>query len=153
GIDVEVNSGGELFKALRAGFRPGQIEMNGVSKTEREIAEAIVAGVYALNVDSSYELDLVIQVAAKLQRRANVTVRLVAGVGTRSLAGLQTALYTSKFGVSPAEGREMMLSALKRPDLINLAGIHIHIGSQTPDPEPYVQAFIAMWDHLLWLHE
>src|SRR5262247_1701626 len=41
GIDVEVNSGGELFKALRAGFRPDQIEMNGISKTEREIAEAI----------------------------------------------------------------------------------------------------------------
>mgnify|MGYP000992428537 CR=1 FL=1 len=40
GIDVEVNSGGELFRALRAGFRPDQIEMNGISKSEQEIAEA-----------------------------------------------------------------------------------------------------------------
>jgi D-ornithine/D-lysine decarboxylase len=151
-IDVEVNSGGELFRALRAGFRPDQIEMNGISKTEREIAEAIDAGVYAINVDSSFELDLIEQVAAKTGKPANATIRLVAGVGTRSHAALQTALYTSKFGVSPAHARKMMIQALKRPDLINLAGLHIHVGSQTPDPEPYVEALAAMWDHLLWLH-
>ncbi len=152
GIDVEVNSGGELFRALQAGFRPDQIEMNGISKTEREIAEAIDAGVYAINVDSPFELELIEQIAAKLGKRANVTIRLVAGVGTRSHAALQTALYTSKFGVSPAHARKMMVQALKRPDLINLAGLHIHVGSQTPDPEPYVEALAAMWDHLLWLH-
>ena len=87
GIDVEVNSGGELFKALRAGFRPDQIEMNGISKTETEIAEAIEAGIYTINLDSPFELELVEQVAAKLKKRANVTVRLVAGGGTRSHAG------------------------------------------------------------------
>ncbi len=153
GIDVEVNSGGELFRALRAGFRPDQIEMNGIAKTEQEIAEAINAGIYAINLDSPFELELVEQVAAKLNKRANVTVRLVAGVGTRSHAGLQTALYTSKFGVSPAQAREMMLRAVKNPDLINLAGIHIHVGSQTPDPEPYAEAFATMWEHLLWLRK
>lgn len=153
GIDVEVNSGGELFRALRAGFKPEQIEMNGISKTEEEVAEAIEAGIYTINLDSPYELELVEKVAAKLKRRANVTVRLVAGVGTRSLAGLQTALFTSKFGVSPAAARQMMLRALEKPDLINLAGVHIHVGSQTPDPEPYIEAFAAMWDHLLWLHK
>jgi D-ornithine/D-lysine decarboxylase len=152
GIDVEVNSGGELFKALRAGFHPHQIELNGISKTEREIAEAIDAGIYTINLDSPFELELIEHVAAKLRKRANVTVRLVAGVGTRSLAGLQTALYTSKFGVSPAQAREMMLRALKFPDLINLAGLHIHVGSQTPDSEPYATSFLAMWEHLLWLY-
>ena len=152
GIDVEVNSGGELFKALRAGFAPSQIEMNGISKTESEIAEAIDAGIYAINLDSPFELELVRDVAAKLKKRANVTVRLVAGVGTRSHAGLQTALYTSKFGVSPSQAREMMLQALAQPKLIRLAGLHIHVGSQTPDREPYADAFLAMWDHLLWLY-
>jgi len=151
GIDIEVNSGGELFRALKAGFRPDQIEMNGIAKTEREIAEAVEAGVYAINLDSPYELELVEQVAAKLKKRANVTPRLVAGVGTRSHAGLQTALYTSKFGISPGQAREMMLRALEKPDLINLAGIHIHVGSQTPDPEPYAEALTTMWEHLLWL--
>jgi diaminopimelate decarboxylase len=152
GIDVEVNSGGELFRALRAGFRPDQIEMNGISKTEQEIAEAIDAGIYTINLDSPFELDLVERVAGKLKKRANITVRLVAGVGTRSLAGLQTALYTSKFGVSPAQAREIMLRALEQPELINLAGLHIHVGSQTPDPEPYAESFLAMWEHMLWLY-
>jgi D-ornithine/D-lysine decarboxylase len=152
GADVEVNSGGELFKALRAGFAPDQIEMNGIAKTEREIAEAIDAGIYAINVDSPYELELIEKVAGQLKKRANVTPRLVAGVGTRSHAGLQTALYTSKFGISPAQAREVMLRALKNPELINLAGIHIHVGSQTPDVEPYAEAFATMWDHLLWLY-
>ncbi len=152
GIDVEVNSGGELFKALRAGFRPDQIEMNGIAKSEQEIAEAINAGIYTINLDSPFELDLVEQVAARLNKRANVTVRLVAGVGTRSHAGLQTALYTSKFGVSPSQARQMMLRAVANPEFINLVGLHIHVGSQTPDPEPYAEAFTAMWEHLLWLH-
>ena len=152
GIDVEVNSGGELFRALRAGFRPDQIEMNGISKTEEEIAEATDAGIYTINLDSPFELELVEKVAARLGKRANVTVRLVAGVGTRSHAGLQTALYTSKFGVSPSQAWDMMRRALDRPELINLVGLHIHVGSQTPDPEPYIQAFSAMWEHLLRLH-
>ncbi|MBL8205708.1 MAG: diaminopimelate decarboxylase [Blastocatellia bacterium] len=153
GIDVEVNSGGELFKALRAGFKPEQIEMNGIAKTEQEIAEAIEAEIYAINLDSPFELELVEQVAAKLGKRANVTLRLVAGVSTRSHAGLQTAMYTSKFGISPAQARQMMLRALRNPEAVNLVGIHIHVGSQTPDPEPYVQAFQTMWEHLLWLHK
>ncbi|MBO0722540.1 MAG: diaminopimelate decarboxylase [Blastocatellia bacterium] len=152
GIDIEVNSGGELFRALRAGFSPEQIEMNGISKTEREIAEAIDAGIYTINLDSPYELELVKQVARGLKKRANITVRLVAGVGTRSHAGLQTALYTSKFGVSPVQAREMMLSALKHSESVNLAGLHIHVGSQTPDAEPYAESFLALWEHLLWLY-
>jgi D-ornithine/D-lysine decarboxylase len=153
GIDIEVNSGGELFRALKAGFRPDQIEMNGISKTEQEIAEAIEAGIYAINLDSPYELELVEKVAMRLNKRANVTVRLVAGVGTRSHAGLQTALYTSKFGISPSQAREVMLRALRNPDHIHLVGIHIHVGSQTPDPEPYAEAFATMWEHVVWLHK
>jgi len=45
-----------------------------------------------------------------------------------------------------------MLQALAQPKLIRLAGLHIHVGSQTPDREPYADAFLAMWDHLLWLY-
>lgn len=152
GIDVEVNSGGELFRALKAGFRPDQIEMNGLAKTEAELEEAIAAGIYSINLDSAFELTLVERVADRLKKRANVAVRLIAGVGTRSHLGLQTALNTSKFGISPADAREVMLQAVRHSDLVNLAGIHIHVGSQTPDIEPYQQAFTAMWEHLLWLH-
>src|SRR3989440_547930 len=58
-IDIEVNSGGELFKALRAGFRPEQIIFNGTSKTDEELDEAVRAGIFSINVDSIYEIELV----------------------------------------------------------------------------------------------
>jgi diaminopimelate decarboxylase len=51
-IDIEVNSGGELYKALLAGFQPEQIIFNGTSKSAVELDEAVRAGIYAINVDS-----------------------------------------------------------------------------------------------------
>src|SRR5205085_11885339 len=69
GIDVEVNSGGELFKALRVGFGPDQIIFNGTSKSDDEIEDAVRAGIYAINVDSIYEIELVEQAVERL--RAN----------------------------------------------------------------------------------
>src|SRR5437868_15540007 len=58
GSDLEVNSGGELFKAIEIGFQPEQIIFNGTSKTEQELEEAIVWGIYAIQCDSLYELEL-----------------------------------------------------------------------------------------------
>src|ERR1700741_1494307 len=109
GIDIEVNSGGELFKALRGGFRPDQIIFNGTSKSDDEIDDAVRAGIYAINVDSIYEIDLVEQSVERLRARgenvppARVTLRLVRELRTRSHLGLQTALLTSKFGISSSE--------------------------------------------------
>lgn len=152
GIDIEVNSGGELFKALRAGFAPEQIIFNGTSKTNDELGEAINAGIYSINVDSIYEIELVEQAARKIGRRARVTIRLVPEIGTRSHLGLQTALLTSKFGISSSEVPEAFRRALLRPELIHLCGIHIHVGSQTPDVEPFTHALRSMWEHLVALH-
>jgi len=59
GIDLEVNSGGELFKALRVGFRPDQLIFNGTSKSDAELDAAVEAGILAINVDSIYEIELV----------------------------------------------------------------------------------------------
>src|SRR2546428_153328 len=67
GIDVEVNSGGELFKALKVGFRPDQIIFNGTSKSDQEIDEAVLAGIYSINVDSIYEIELVEQSVRRLR--------------------------------------------------------------------------------------
>ena len=152
GIDIEVNSGGELFKALRTGFRPAQIIFNGTSKTEAEIDEAVSAGIYSINVDSIYEIDLVEASARRLNKRANVTLRLVPEIGTRSHLGLQTALLTSKFGITSSEVAGAFRRALEHPELLHVSGIHIHVGSQTPDVEPFADAFKAMWEHLVRLH-
>src|SRR4051812_16772987 len=151
GSDIEVNSGGELFKALRAGFQPEQIIFNGTSKTDEELDEAISAGIFSINVDSLYEIELVAAAARRVGRRANITLRLVPEIGTRSHIGLQTALLTSKFGITSAEVPAAFRRALEFPDLLHVGGIHIHVGSQTPDLEPFAAAFKTMWEHLVAL--
>ena len=158
GIDIEVNSGGELFKALRVGFRPEQIIFNGTSKSDDEIDDAVHAGIYAINVDSIYEIELVEQSVERLRARgeavgpARITLRLVPEIGTRSHLGLQTALLTSKFGISSSEVLAAFRRGLKSPDLVKVCGIHIHVGSQTPDVEPFAEAFRSMWEHLITIH-
>jgi diaminopimelate decarboxylase len=62
---------------------------------------------------------------------------------------LQTALLTSKFGISASEVLEGFRRGLQFPDLVQVCGIHIHVGSQTPDVEPFAEAFKNMWDHLM----
>src|SRR5437879_6406780 len=71
GIDVEVNSGGELYKALRVGFRPEQIIFNGTSKTDEELDEAVRAGLYSINVDSIYEVELVEEAVRRARAELN----------------------------------------------------------------------------------
>ena len=158
GIDVEVNSGGELFKALRVGFHPNQIIFNGTSKSDQEIDDAVRAGIYAINVDSIYEIDLVDASVKRLRAQgedvppARVTLRLVPEIGTRSHLGLQTALLTSKFGISSSEVLDAFRRGLEKQDTIHVCGIHIHVGSQTPDVEPFAEAFRSMWEHLVTIH-
>ncbi|HEX8144833.1 MAG TPA: diaminopimelate decarboxylase [Pyrinomonadaceae bacterium] len=149
GIDAEVNSGGELFKALRAGFEPRQLIFNGTSKTNAEIDQAVGAGIHAINVDSIYEIELVEESARRMGKRARIALRLVPEIGTRSHLGLQTALLTSKFGISSSEVLEAFRRGLRHPELIHVCGIHIHVGSQTPDVEPFAIAFETMWEHLV----
>ena len=159
GIDIEVNSGGELFKALRVGFRPDQIIFNGTSKSASELDDAVRAGIYAINVDSIYEIGLVEEAVSRVAaadgtavKPARITLRLVPEIGTRSHLGLQTALLTSKFGISSSEVLDAFRRGLQNPDLIHVCGIHIHVGSQTPDVEPFAEAFRSMWEHLVTIH-
>jgi diaminopimelate decarboxylase len=160
GIDVEVNSGGELFKAMRIGFRPDQIIFNGTSKSAGELDDAVRAGIHAINVDSIYEIGLVEEAVKRVSaadgetaaKPARITLRLVPEIGTRSHLGLQTALLTSKFGISSSEVLEAFRRGLQNPDLIHVCGIHIHVGSQTPDVEPFAEAFRSMWEHLVAIH-
>ncbi len=153
GGDIEVNSGGELHKAKLVGFKPEQIIFNGVSKTDEEITDAIDYGILSINIDSLYELEQVARVARRVGKRANVTIRLVPEIATRSLAALQTGLLSSKFGISPAQVEAAFARALELKDDINLAGAHIHVGSQTPDAQPYALAFGEMWRILVDLYE
>ncbi len=151
GCDVEVNSGGELWKALKAGFAGEQIIFNGTSKEVWEIEMAVKNSIYAIQVDSLYELSLIEETATRLNKRANVSLRLVPEIETATHSGLQTALLTSKFGMMPEEAFEAFRVYKDSPHL-DLAGIHLHIGSQNPEAAAYTEAFMMLFDSLLRIH-
>lgn len=151
GCDLEVNSGGELLKALKAGFLGSQIIFNGTSKEVWELELAIESGIYAIQVDSVYELSLISETAKRLGKVANVSLRLVPEIETGTHSGLQTALLTSKFGMMPDEA-VAAFHQYKNNSELNLCGIHLHIGSQNPEPSVYKEAFVALFDQLLTIH-
>ena len=145
--DLEVNSGGELWKALKVGFKGEQLIFNGTSKEVWELELAINSGIYAIQVDSLSELSLIEETARRLEKTANVSLRLVPEIETKTHSGLQTALLTSKFGMMPDEA----LSAFhtyKDSKYLDLCGVHLHIGSQNPESAPYADALRALFENL-----
>ncbi len=152
GCDIEVNSGGELWKALEIGFTGDQIIFNGTSKEVWEIENAINAEIYAIQVDSLYELSLIEETAKRLGKRANVSLRLVPEIESDTHSGLQTALLTSKFGMMPDEAFSAFRDYKHSPHL-HLCGIHLHVGSQNPDPVVYTEALEKLFDGLLRIYQ
>ncbi len=148
GCDLEVNSGGELWKALKAGFRGDQLNFNGLSKEVWELELAIESGVYAIQVDSLYELSVIEETAKRQGKKANVSLRLVPEIESNTHSGLQTALLTSKFGMMPDEAFAAF-AQYKDSKHLELRGIHLHVGSQNPSPDVYEQAFSEMFAALL----
>jgi diaminopimelate decarboxylase len=138
GLNVEVNSGGELVKALRVGFSPRQIVFNGVAKTEAEIAAAVGAGVRAILADSLFELDRIALVATRAGKTAAVAPRVDVHVPAFTHPGLETA-HGGKAGID----RDDAVSAFRRAAAdpwLRPVGLHLHIGSQITSVEPYRQA-------------
>ena len=152
GSDIEVNSGGELWKAIEIGFAPDQIIFNGTSKEIWEIENAVNAAIYAIQVDSIYELSLIEETARRLNKRANVSLRLVPEIEAKTHAGLKTALLTSKFGMMPDEAFAAIRDRKGSPHL-NFSGIHLHIGSQNPEAEPYAEAFKMLFESLVHIYD
>ncbi|MBK9156519.1 MAG: alanine racemase [Chloracidobacterium sp.] len=148
GCDIEVNSGGELWKALKAGFTGEQINFNGNSKEVWELELAITNEIYAIQVDSLYELSLILETAIRLEKPANVSLRMVPEIESGTHSGLQTAMLTSKFGMMPDEAFRAFRVYADSPHL-NLNGIHLHVGSQNPDPQVYSAALVKLFDAML----
>jgi len=135
GIDVEVNSGGELAKAGRAGFAAAQIVFNGVAKSRAEIRAALQAGVRGLTVDSLFELERIADEAAALGVRAPVDLRVDVHVPTLTHPGLVTA-HGGKFGIDRDDALTAFAFARDHESL-DPRGLHVHVGSQITGLEPY----------------
>jgi len=138
GINVEVNSGGELWKALRVGFAPRQILFNGVAKTVTEIRTAVDEGVRALVVDSRFELERIAEVARAAGKPARVSLRVDVDVPTLTHPGLMTT-HGGKAGIDLDEALDAFAFARSHAYL-RPRGLHLHIGSQITSVEPYRRA-------------
>jgi len=138
GLGAEVNSGGELWKALRAGFRPEQVVFNGVAKAQHELERAVAAGIRAIVVDSAGELERAAAAARALDVRAHVALRVDVRVPTDTHPGMQTA-HGGKFGVDLADAPAIVARA-RELEGIDLRGLHVHVGSQIVSVDPYRRA-------------
>jgi diaminopimelate decarboxylase len=137
GSDVEVNSGGELWKARTVGFEPGQIIFNGNAKTRDEITAALRPPIEAIVVDSVFELRRVADVAADLGAQARVSLRVDLNVASETHPGLRTS-KGAKAGIDVNEALGAFGLAAQLPN-IRLVGMHYHIGSQITHVEPYLE--------------
>jgi diaminopimelate decarboxylase len=139
GAGFDVVSGGELWKALRAGADPGKIVFSGVGKTEAEIEAALQARILMLNVESPQELDAVARVAARLGVRAPISLRVNPDVDPKTHPYISTGMKKSKFGIDIAEALEHYRRAHGQ-EYLQLVGVDCHIGSQLTETAPFVDA-------------
>jgi len=138
GANAEVNSGGELWKVLRAGFRPDQVVFTGVAKTVAELEQAVRAGIRAVVVDSVSELERLDAVATRLGRRQGIALRVDVRVATETHPDMRTA-NGGKFGIDLADAVAAFRRAAALPG-VDVRGLHLHIGSQITGVEPYQEA-------------
>jgi diaminopimelate decarboxylase len=153
GLSVDVASGGELHMALRAGFDPARIHMHGNNKSDEEILFAARAGVGHLILDSFDEIE---RCERLLDGPRDVLIRVTPGIKPSTHDYVQTGQLDSKFGFGLQDG--LAARAIERvlsSDVLNLTGLHAHIGSQIFELEPYTLAIRAIgelageWCHVV----
>ncbi len=137
GLSIEVNSAGELFRAKLAGFAPGQIISNGVSKSVEDLRAALSPPIKAINVDSLFELSRIIVVARDLKARANIALRVVPEVDSSTSPGNRTGSEGTKFGIRQSELPVALGMIRSAGDAVLAAGLHGHIGSQITSTAPF----------------
>ncbi len=139
GAGADIVSGGELFRALRAGIPAKKIIFSGVGKTRDEMRAALEAEILMFNVESLSELRALDEVARELDVRAPVALRVNPDVDPRTHPYVATGLRTSKFGIPVAQALKAYAEAagLKGVEVI---GAGIHIGSQLTKTAPFADA-------------
>lgn len=143
GAGADVVSGGELYRALKAGVSHDKIVFAGVGKTIAEIDMALKSGVRAFNVESEAELYLIEQRATAVGLNARISFRLNPNVEAHTHQYITTGRDYNKFGLSPEVVKKLAKYAAKSPHLW-LVGLQCHIGSQLLDVAPIGQAVAVL---------
>lgn len=152
GGGADIVSGGELFRALRAGIDPKRIIYSGVGKTREELRYGLESGILMFNVESRQELELLQETAAELQTTAPVSFRVNPDVDPKTHAYISTGLAENKFGIPIEEAAAIYLLADGMPN-IEIMGVSCHIGSQLTKLAPVIEALQKVKQFILRLAE
>jgi len=142
GAGIDVSSGGELATALAGGVDPARIIMHGNAKSLDELNDATTVGVGRVVVDSLMEIAYL---ACKVRRPQRVLIRVTPDIDIHGHAAVTTGVNDQKFGFTLTGGHaaDAVERILHQP-LLDLVGLHCHIGSQITDPALYGEAIRRM---------
>ena len=139
GGGVDVVSGGELFRAMKAGTRPEKIVYSGVGKRLDEIEYALEFPILMFNVESSQELVTMDRIAGRMGTKAPVALRVNPDVDPRTHPYISTGMKENKFGINFQKSLEEYRLAKSLPN-VQVIGVSCHIGSQLTEVDPFVEA-------------
>lgn len=139
GCGSDIVSGGELYRAIKAGVDSQKIVYSGVAKTSKEITEAIEANILMFNVESEQELERINHIGSSLRRMVPVSIRVNPGVDAKTHPYITTGMKENKFGIDSGKVIDMFIRASKMSN-IEVYGIDLHIGSQLLELKPYGEA-------------
>lgn len=139
GAGFDIVTGGELARVLAAGGEPSKIVFSGLGKSEADIQKALEVGIACFNVESYAELARIEKVAAAMDLRAPISLRVNPDVDAKTHPYISTGLKENKFGIPSDKVLETYQYAASLPHL-NIVGIDCHIGSQLTETQPFVDA-------------
>jgi diaminopimelate decarboxylase len=139
GGGVDIVSGGEFYRALKAGADPQKIVFSGVGKRADEIEYALKTGILMFNVESSQELQLINEVAGRSGKKAPIAIRINPDIDPKTHPYISTGLKKNKFGIDIKMAMTAYRLASQLPH-VQIMGIDCHIGSQLVEAEPVVEA-------------
>jgi diaminopimelate decarboxylase len=135
GAGIDAVSGGEIYKALQVGTKPEDIVFAGVGKTRDELKYALEQNVGWFNVENVLELQHINDLVGELKRKpAQVALRLNPDIVANTHRHIATGHKAAKFGLSVETVKNVLANRQQYPN-VQIAGIHIHIGSQLHDTE------------------
>ena len=139
GGGVDVVSGGELFRSMKASVSPDKIVYSGVGKREDEIEYALELPILMFNIESTQELVLIDQIAGRMKTRAPVALRVNPDVDPKTHPYISTGLKKNKFGINLQKSLDDYRLANTLPN-VKVIGVSCHIGSQLTEVRPFVEA-------------
>ncbi len=139
GCGMDVVSGGELYRAIAAGVNPEKIVYAGVGKNVEEIEYALKTGIQMFNCESLSEIKRINNIAQNNNIVAHIAIRINPDVDANTHHYITTGKKENKFGISLQYLPELIKSVKSLPHIV-LKGIHVHIGSQITQIEPFVEA-------------